>query len=348
MTMRIVLLSEVNSKFGGPFLNDLLLHPDVTLAGLVTSPSGQVCDYYVGEPDPVDLAEDARRAGVPVLRAPKVNDPAVVDQIAGLEADYLLIANYQQILRDTLLGVPKRGVVNFHPSPLPRYAGLAPFFWMAYQGERVSGVSAVVTTAGIDDGPVLGSRQVLLSGEETAGEIRDMLFAESRRLLHQMVPRLAQGNLTGVPQDLARRSYFSRPGPEHVTVDWSWPAERVLRVVRACSPQPGALVPTDGGGIRIHAAGLAPDGALATAPPGEVVCDAALGLAIRCADRWIQICSLSWVPAEVQHQVRHQAHQVPRHSGHHDAGHGVDAGHHDVGHRPLAAADPITKALISP
>ena len=290
----MVLLSETNSKFGAPFLADLLAHPDVDVAAVVTRPPGTLCDYYLGEQDPVDLAEQATLAGTPVLRPHSINAPETVAALRDLAPDYLLIANYQQILREPVLAVPRRAVVNFHPSPLPRYAGLAPFFWMAHRGERDAGVTALITTPDIDAGPILAQRPVGLTGTESAGEIRDVLFRESRRLLHEVIPRLAAGDLDATPQDPTRRSYFSRPTPQDMTLDWSWPAERVLRVIRACQPQPGALTTLDGG-LRIHSARALPG---PHAPEGTVRTDPELGLTIACADAWIQVLSLSWHPQD--------------------------------------------------
>lgn len=55
---------------------------------------------------------------------------------------------------------------------------------MALAGERDSGVTALLTTRAVDTGPVLAQRPAALSGTETSGQIRDALFAESRKLLH--------------------------------------------------------------------------------------------------------------------------------------------------------------------
>lgn len=294
---RVALFTEVNSKYGLPFFEDLLIHRDIDLVAVVTSPEGKVCDYYVDEPDPVDIAERADWLGVPVLRPGRVNDPDVIATLRAAAPDYLIIANYQQIFRDELLEVPARATVNFHPSPLPRYAGLAPFFWMALAGERDSGVTALLTVRGVDAGPVLAQRPVRLSGTETSGQVRDALFSESRKLLHEMIPRLVAGDLRARPQDETKRTYFSKPRPEDLSIDWSWPVERVLRVIRACNPKPGAAVSADGM-VRILAARPHPARAGAPAEPGTIIADPDYGLVIVCSDGWLQVTSLSWDPAQ--------------------------------------------------
>ena len=293
---RVALFTEVNSKFGLPFFEDLVMHRDIDLVAVVTSPEGQLCDYYVGEPDPVDVAERANWLGVPVLRPRRVNDRAVIQALRAAAPDYLIIANYQQIFRDELLEVPVRATVNFHPSPLPRYAGLAPFFWMALAGERDSGVTALLTVRGVDAGPVLAQRPVPLSGTETSGQVRDALFGESRQLLHEMIPRLVAGDLRARPQDEAKRTYFSRPRRQDTSIDWSWPMEQVLRTIRACNPKPGAAVSADGA-IRILAARPLPALTGSRAAPGAITADPDYGLVISCSDGWLQVIALTWDPA---------------------------------------------------
>ncbi len=107
-TRRVVLFSEINSKFGMPFFEDLAIHPDIDVVAVVTSPEGRLCDYYVGEPDPADIADRARWLGVPVLRPKRVNDRAVVAALRAAAPDYLVIANYQQIFRESCSTYPRR------------------------------------------------------------------------------------------------------------------------------------------------------------------------------------------------------------------------------------------------
>ncbi len=130
---------------------------------------------------------------------------------------------------------------------------------------------------------------------ETAREIRDALFIESRKLLHDMIPRLAAGDLRSTPQDERRRTYFSSPQPQDMRIDWAGPLDRALRVIRACSPRPGAAATADGS-IRIHDARVI-RGLPAPSQPGQIISDPDHGLIISCADSWLQVVSLTWDPS---------------------------------------------------
>jgi len=286
--IRVVLFSEVNSKFGAPFLDALSHDPRVSLTALVTSPPGQVCDYYVGEPKPVDLEARAHEQGIPVHRPASVNDASSVARLRELHADYHLIGNFQQIFKPELLAVPIRATVNFHPSPLPRYAGLAPFFWMARNGERHGGASALIAKPLVDAGPLLARKYIPLDGTETAGEIRNLHFSASVELLHLVLPRLVDHDLAATPQDLAGRTYFGRPSPDDRRVDWKADTETVLRTIRACLPRPGAEANLDGRQVRlleVEPLGHREHGA----EPGETLTGPGDGLLVATGDGWVRL-----------------------------------------------------------
>lgn len=301
--VRIVLFSEVNSKLGAPFLEPLAAHPLTRLVGLVTSPPGRLCSYFVGEPDPVDLAAHAAGLGVPVLRPEKVNAPATRTWLRQLRPDYFLVCNYQQIFKEELLAVPSVTCINFHPSPLPRYAGLAPFYWMVRHGERDGAISVVEMTPGIDDGPILMRGSLPLTGRESASSLRAAQERLNIDTLRDLVPQLAARSFDRTPQDPAQRTYFSRPTDADLCIDPTQTAQTVDRVVRAGYRRPGAhLEMADGSRVTVLSVEHAGTHGLGT--PGSVR-QSATGVLLATGDAWLRITSVEQdgheVPADHQH-----------------------------------------------
>jgi methionyl-tRNA formyltransferase len=291
-TARVVLFSEVNSKLGAPFLSILAAHPLITLAAVVTSPAGRLCPYFLGEEDQVDLAAGAQAAGVPLLRPANVNAPEFVRAVADLRPDYLVVGNYQQIFKAPLLAVPAVLGVNFHPSPLPRYAGWAPFVWMARNGERRSGVTAIAMTTQIDGGPVLATRPIRLSGHETALELRESHTIANVALLRELLPRLVAREVPAVPQDPSERTYFGKPGDDVLELDFGEEVETLLRTVRAGYRRPGAFAVTPEGRRLVVLTAAADDPPrLAPAAPGTVHLDAR-AVRVACRDGWLRLWSV--------------------------------------------------------
>lgn len=208
---RIVLFTETNSVFGDYFLTRLASHDDVTLAAVALREPGALCDYYLDEPEPVDLVEKAAQLRVQALRPSNVNTQEFVSAVEDLVPDFFIVANYQLPLGKRLLEVPRCDAINFHPSPLLRYAGLAPFYWMAEGHETEGGVSVVRMTTGLDEGPLVAQQFLSLTGTETATEIRDLHFAASWRLFDLVLPTLLERSYRTWDQDLSQRTYFGHP-----------------------------------------------------------------------------------------------------------------------------------------
>ena len=100
----MVLFSETNSAFGAPILQRLLAAEDVELAAVVVREPGHLCDYYLDDPEQVDLAATAATPGSGCCVRERVNAPPVVAELRSLRPDYFVVANYQQILRDKPAG----------------------------------------------------------------------------------------------------------------------------------------------------------------------------------------------------------------------------------------------------
>src|SRR5215831_14994580 len=104
--LRIVLFSEINSPFGYNFLMELTRHQPLQVVGVVTQPDAKLCEYYQAAPTSVNIKAAARSHGIPVLQPKDVNQAA--RRLALFEADFFIIANYQQILSRRIFELPKR------------------------------------------------------------------------------------------------------------------------------------------------------------------------------------------------------------------------------------------------
>lgn len=309
---KVVLFSEINSKFGDPYLRRLDTHPAISVEALVTSPDGTVCDYYVGEANPVNLETECRERGIPIFKPDDVNSDALYDELSSLSPDFSFIANYQQIFEERLLGLPAETTINFHPSPLPRYAGRAPFFWMAKNGETDGGVSAIETVPEIDSGPIVKQRPVALDGTESAREIRDRHFEESERLLDDVIELVIRRELDSVPQDLTKRTYYGTVSESDYHIDWTNDTETILGTIRASCPRPGAVtVNEDGETIRILRASSLPPSSpeLNPSKPGSPRQDTT-GVLVATGDGWIRIESVRVGNKEIELQSTRQCPQL--------------------------------------
>lgn len=211
---RMVLFTETNSVFGSYFLTRLARHDDVILAAVVLREPGALCDYYLDEPEPLDLAKDAAELDVHTLRPAHINTDEFITAIGGPGAGLL---HRRQLPAAARAATPRGSELRrpqLPPQPVAPLCGLAPFYWMAENHETQGGVSAVRTTAGLDEGPLVAQQLLALTGGETAREIRDMHFAASWRLFDLVLPTLLDRSYRTWDQDLSKRTYFGHPPAE--------------------------------------------------------------------------------------------------------------------------------------
>lgn len=238
---KVIFFSEINSKFGMPFFKKIIQDPHFEISAFVTTPAGRVCSYYVGEPNQVNLEAFAKENDIPVLRPTNIKTTEIYNKLKSYSPDYIIIANYQKILQKNLIDLPKYKALNFHPSPLPRYAGLAPFFWMAKQGEKNSGVSCIEVAPQVDGGEIVAQLPVVFNGNETSLEIRNRLFNRSLSLLDKVLESIVTGTMSTRPQDKKLRQYYGNPTIEDKTISEECSLREILATMRACAPHSSYL-----------------------------------------------------------------------------------------------------------
>jgi methionyl-tRNA formyltransferase len=216
--------------------------------------------------------------GVPVFQPARVSAPGSVQELARLNPDLIVMAAYGQILKQPVLEVPRRGVLNVHASLLPRHRGAAPVAAAILAGDEETGVTIMQTELALDAGPILAQRRVPISPHDTAGTLTERLAEEGADLLMEVLPAWLGGSLAPTPQDALKVTYAPILHKEDGRVDWGLPAEDIWRRVRAFTPWPGAFTYLDGQPLRLLdtwplAAGDEEQqaGTVVPCPPGEDV-----------------------------------------------------------------------------
>lgn len=207
----VALFTENDSPFGNYFLTTLAQHYAVELQAVSLREQGHTCFYYREDDIKTDNAALAEQYDIPILRPTSIADEDFINQIRNLSPDYFIVANYQLKLNEELLAIPHYAAINFHPSPLPRYAGLAPFYWMSECQEKLCGVSAIIMNESLDAGDIIAQHLFRLDGTETSEQIRELTFKDSWHLFDLVLPTVINHNYATTPQDLSQRTYFGKP-----------------------------------------------------------------------------------------------------------------------------------------
>ena len=181
--------------------------------------------------------------------------------------------------------------MNVQTSLLPQYRGSAPINWCILSGEKVAGVTTMLTDVGMDTGDMLLKKETFIGELETAGELTERLSQIGAELLLETLKGYPHGDVKPVPQNEEEASYQPMLHKEMGRIDWSESAERIACRVRGLNPWPCAYTENEAGRIKIYLA--KPCTAEAAAEPGTVVVSGAKeGLKIACGEGWLEILEM--------------------------------------------------------
>lgn len=137
------------------------------------------------------LEREAGRLGIPVIRFEKANDPEFLAKLRALEPD-IIFNQSELLLKDEILALPRRGVVNRHGSWLPKYRGRVGSFWAHAAGEPEIGITVHFVDSGIDSGPIIAQERFPSDPRWSYGRVMQRLWAESPGVVLRGLARLEE------------------------------------------------------------------------------------------------------------------------------------------------------------
>jgi methionyl-tRNA formyltransferase len=203
-----------------------------------------------GRETPSPVKEAALRLRLPVRQPERVRRPEVVEQLAELRADAMIVVGYGQIIPQSIIDLPRLGIINVHASLLPAYRGAAPIQWAIARGETRTGVTTMRIDAGLDTGDMLLRWEAAIGAEETAVELGPRLAVAGASLLLETLTGLEAGTIVPEPQDDAKATYAPILKKEDGRIEWHLPAVEIFNRIRGFQPWPGCY--SEFRGQRLH------------------------------------------------------------------------------------------------
>ncbi len=234
-------------EFALPTLERLASH--YPLVGVVTQPDRPAGRGRRMVASPVK--EFALAEGIPVFQPERLRRVEAVEHVRAWAPDLIVVAAYGQILRPSILGIPRLGVLNVHASLLPRWRGAAPVQAALLAGDAVTGVTIMKLDEGMDTGPIMAKREIPILPGETAGELEARLAEIGAQLLLEALPDYIAGLIQPQPQPQEGVTLAPRISTEAAGIDWTCPAVALERHVRAFAPAPGAFTTWNGTRLKV-------------------------------------------------------------------------------------------------
>ena len=282
--MRVVFMGT--PEFAVPSLK-ALLDAGYAVVGVFTQPDRPVGRGHKLAACPVKKLAVER--GVPVYQFERLRNEEGLACLRALAPDIVVTAAFGQILSQALLDVPKMGTVNVHASLLPAYRGAAPINWCILNGETKTGVTTMLTDAGVDTGAMLLRRETDIGETETAAELSARLSQLGAELLIETLKGYIAGEIAPTPQDERLASRQPMLKKEMGLIDWTRSAKEIACQARGLDPWPSAYTDYAGGTLKIYRARPA----VGEGEPGTVLRSSAKeGLFVACGEGALEVLEM--------------------------------------------------------
>jgi methionyl-tRNA formyltransferase len=222
-------------------------------------------------PPPVKVAAEAEE--LIVFQPDKPTDGAFLLRLRDLRPDIGVVVAYGHILKNELLELPPRGMVNVHPSLLPALRGAAPVEWAIIRGLETTGVTIMQLDAGMDSGPILHQIPHHIEPHVTGGELSAHLAEMGAQALVETLALMDQSDPPPqpVPQNEDRATYAPKLTREMARIDWMKDPSAISCLIRGLDPRPGAWTELNGMELKLFNPKANEPPFPGTGAPGEVL-----------------------------------------------------------------------------
>ena len=185
-------------------------------------------------------------ANLPILQPASIRHGDCEEEIRALSADLFVVAAFSQLLPKWFLEIPPKGILNIHPSLLPKYRGALPLRGPIINGDPTYGVSIMQMVEQLDAGDILLQREFPMEPKETILTLTAKAAGIGAEMLIEALDLIEAGKAEPVPQKDEESSYIRQLEKEDGRIDFSNPAEEIERQIRACIPWPSAFTKISG------------------------------------------------------------------------------------------------------
>ncbi|HVB43297.1 MAG TPA: methionyl-tRNA formyltransferase [Streptosporangiaceae bacterium] len=251
---------------------EALLASRHTVAAVVTRPDAPSGRGLRVAASPV--AQRARAAGIEVLQPRRPSEAEFLARLTKIAPDCCPVTAYGALIPEAALRIPPYGWVNLHFSVLPAWRGAAPVQHALLHGDDITGATTFRLVADLDAGPVYGVVTEVVKDTDTAGDLLARLSVSGAGLLVATLDGIESGELAARPQPADGVSGAPKLGRADARVNWALAAPAIDRLIRACTPAPGAWTTLNGASLKVgpvtKVSGAGPDQAPVTLGPGAI------------------------------------------------------------------------------
>lgn len=213
-----------------------LIESGFNVASVVTKPDSKKGRGHRFVPPTVKLI--AQERGIPVWQPTRLSE--ITEHIKALQPVVGVLVSFGKIIPQSVINLFTPGIINVHPSKLPRYRGPSPIESAILNGDTETGVSIMQLSAAMDAGPVYSFIPHPLTGTETQPELYAALATAGAGELVRVLPQIISDELQPTLQDESAATYCQLIQKQDGIINWNTPARQIEREIRAYKVWPGS------------------------------------------------------------------------------------------------------------
>ena len=224
--MKIIFMGT--PKFAAAILESLFDN-GYEIASVITNPDAPAGRKQILTPSPVKVMAEKNK--IPIIQ---------LDEMRDFNVDLAVVAAYGKIISKNILTIPRCGIINVHPSLLPKYRGASPVQNAILNGDKETGVTIMKLDEEMDHGPIIANNELPIADDDTCESLCQKLAVTGAELLIKTIPDYVSGKIKPVEQNHAKATYTKIIKKKDGKIDWSKSANEIERMTRAFYPWPTA------------------------------------------------------------------------------------------------------------
>ena len=224
-------------KASAKILKYLAIHNDINVIGAITKPDKPqkrgnkvLCS---------EVSAEAKSFNIPTYKPNDLDNNDIKNLIGSLNFDFLVVAAYGKILPDWLLNLPKHMPINIHYSLLPQYRGASPIQSSLLNGDKVSGVTFMEMSSGLDEGKIIDKYEININQDANKSSLEVDLSELAISKIYEVINNVYSNKYSSNQQEESLATYCKKIKKTDSILNFSSPAETILNKYRAYYSWPG-------------------------------------------------------------------------------------------------------------
>ena len=212
--------------------------PSIDLVGVGTQPDKKAGRGNRMTPTPVGRKAD--ELSLNPWKIDNINNQEYLNKLHLLQPDFIVVIAFGQLLKESVLELPRISCINVHASILPKYRGASPINASILAGDKKSGITFMEMEKGLDSGPIYKILEVEIDENDNAETLQDKLAKLSALNIAGVLKDISNGKLTSVEQDHSLSSHCKKIKKTDALIDWELDAQTIRNCIHGYFPWPVA------------------------------------------------------------------------------------------------------------